>query len=376
MRGTIRPCRHPLTTTCSPCPAGVGLARVRRRPRRLGDGPARLDHRPDRRSRDQARPRRELHEHRVDQRGLHPRDGGGVARRRPARGHSRAHEGPAGRHGRVHGRVRPVRGRADVRPADRRPRPPGRHRRDHDPAGFRPHPRAVRRRRAAAGVRRLRTRDGAERRARTGARRGAGRSRPPRPRLADDLPGQRPHRHRRHRARPAAPPAHPARRPRRARGPAQRRHGHGGWCRARLSAHRGPRVGLARLVLRADRRRGRHPRRVRAPAAPLGRPRAAGRHEHPAPSRLRGRARPRRLLHRRDGRDDPRPQRDAAGGAGLLAPRVWRGHHGRSGVRDLRVDHIVGDPGAPRPDDHPHRHADMAAGLGLATSCCAGGAPS
>ena len=55
-------------------------------------------------------------------------------------------------------------------------------------------------------------------------------------------------------------------------------HGHGGWCRARLPARRGPRAGLARLVLRLIRRR----RRRCSPSSAAGRrrlrrPRAARR---------------------------------------------------------------------------------------------------
>ena len=74
-----------------------------------------------------------------------------------------------------------------------------------------------------------------------------------------------------------------------------------------------------------------HPRRVRrAPGPPRAPgPRAAGRAVDPAPPRLRRRPGRRARLHRRDGRDDDRAQRDVpdrprAHPAGLRAWRPWR----------------------------------------------------
>ena len=135
--------------------------RLRRRPRRLGDGPPRRDDRPDRRARDPRRPRRLLRDDRVGHRRLHARHGHGLPARRPPRRPARPAQRPARRHGRVHLRLGPVR-RA------RRRRTPliaaralqGLAAARDGPAVLRDHPRAVRRRGPAARVRGLRPGDG------------------------------------------------------------------------------------------------------------------------------------------------------------------------------------------------------------------------
>ena len=174
---------------------------------------------------------------------------------------------------------------------------PGRRRRGDAPAVLRPHPRAVRRRRPAEGVRDLRPGHGPDRGARPGARRRARRPRPLRPRLAHDLPRQRPGRPGRDRRSASAPAAHRA-----GRAPASASTspsvGHGrrrapprsstrsiegrelgwpAWCFALMAA------GLALLALF-----------VPPPAPPHRRPRRRWSTVHPAAPRLRQRPRARR----------------------------------------------------------------------------------
>ena len=144
-------------------------------------------------------------------------------------------------------------------------------------------------------------------------------------------------------------------------GRAQRADGDGRQRRARVPADRGSLAGLAGLVVCGCWPAGAgDARRVRRPAAPplAPGPDAAGGAVDPAPPSLRGRSGRRRRLHRGDGRDDDRAQRDVPGRARLLAARLRRGDRGDPAGGDRRLDHVLGAAGAHRPRHHADRDRD------------------